>query len=125
MTLSRLLLVGSITSFVGCGSDITTDAGVDAGDGATDSSSQDAVTDSIVDGGAWHFFDSSGDCAPDVTPRAYSACCNDQPCNGTCMQNEVGDVQCWCAGPPGCPDGLVCCSLTGSCISSSNCIMGP
>ena len=87
--------------------------------------SSDAAVADVVDGGAWHFIDGGGDCAPTGNGYTFQTCCNGQPCFGNCVEDDVGDVQCNCAGiSGGCTGGLVCCTVPAACVSEPKCGLG-
>ncbi len=101
------------------------EAGIDAGAEVSADAGVDVVEADVMDGGSWHYIDGGGTCAPDATAYSYRSCCNGQPCFGNCVQNDVGDVQCNCAGiSGGCTGGLVCCKVPPACVADSKCGLG-
>jgi hypothetical protein len=124
---ATFLFLASVFAVSGCGATISTvDGGFDAmaDDGGSDGAATDGADD-VVDGGAWHLVDGGGSCAPEAGLTSLSSCCNNQACNGVCVGNDIGDVQCWCAGVVGgCTGGLTCCKVPNACVSPDKCGLG-
>jgi hypothetical protein len=66
---------------------------------------------------------SKGDCAPPADKQtAVSACCNDRPCIGECVETAPGKIECDCYGTRGgCAVGLVCCQYRLACVKPEEC----
>jgi hypothetical protein len=67
---------------------------------------------------------SVGDCAPRDADNLVivGACCNNQPCNGQCVQTETNQIACSCYGVEGgCAPGLVCCRFRRGCYKPEEC----
>ncbi len=123
-----IITVSLSLTIIACGACGTTISVVDGGDDASvddAGDSGDAAVADVVDSGPWHVVDGGGSCAPEAGPTSLSTCCNNEPCNGVCVGNDAGDVQCWCAGVVGgCTGGLTCCKVPNACISPSKCGLG-
>lgn len=109
--------------------DASTPADSSPGDDATLNDGDMIFTDAAEDnGGLWHEYDGGYGCLKDAAynPYALETCCADGSiCQGECVENDKGVVQCTCWGlANGCQGGLVCCTITSSCISTMYCNNG-
>ena len=119
----RTVMVLAAAAFVACGGethdgpDATTDGEADTGPGPTDAKAEKQwpIVYNIVDGGG-----DSPDCYYDGD--IVRSCCNGEPCQGFCLLDDDGSIECSCYGIPGGCTGdyegqpvNLCCSTIRGC----------